>query len=134
MSKNTRDFFTVEILAIILSFVPLLFMWLIPKMTNEAANDDMALFVYGMVVFMTYPALNLLISFLCSWFGINWYISILSAPCALIFAATTYYPVDLLSGVIYCLIYAVLGAAVAFPVSRYKRRKDEDAKYLGKRL
>ena len=134
MSKNTRDFFTVEILAIVMSFVPMLLMWLVPQITDEVANEDMALFIYGAVVYLTYPAFNLLISFMCAWFGVEWYISILSIPCALIFAATTYYPVDLVSVLIYGLVYAAIGAIAAYPMSRYKKRKDADAKYLGKRL
>lgn len=134
MNKNARDFFIVEVLAIIMSLVPLLLMWLTPQMTGEAMNEELFVFTEGLALYITYPTLSLLLSFICAWVGMRWFISILTIPCALLFAGTTYFAIGWLGILIYGVIYAVMGTLAAWPVDRYKRRKEADAKYLGKRL
>ncbi len=131
---RTKNIFTVELLALLFSLVPMLLTWLVPRLMGEASQEELFLFVGGATIYIVYPLLSLILSFICSWTGMDWYIAILSVPCAYIFAGITYFPFDIVSMLVYCPIYALLGAAVAFPVSRYKKRKDADARYLGKKL
>ncbi|MGI5899335.1 MAG: hypothetical protein ACOX8S_05345 [Christensenellales bacterium] len=134
MSKNAKDFFIVEVLAIIMSLTPLLLMWLTPRMVGEAMSEELFIFTEGLALYIVFPALSLLMSLIFAFLGMRWFISILAMPCALLFAATTYFPIGWLSVLVFGAAYGVIGMIVAWPVERYKKRKDEDAKYMGRKL
>ncbi len=134
MNKNVRDFLIVEVLAIIMSLVPLLLLWLTPGMVGEPMNEELFLFTEGLALYIVFPALSLILSFICAWLGMRWFVAILTMPCALIFAATTYFAIGWTAVFVYAVAYAIIGMVAAWPAERYKRRKDEDARYIGKKL
>ena len=122
----------IEGLAILLSMLPLALMWVLPNMLEEVVGAELELFVGGLSIYILYPALSLVISFICAWFSMEWYIAILSVPCAFFLAAITYFPAAMVDILLFVPGYAAVGALIAWPISRYKKRKSETDRMLGK--
>ena len=142
MSERNKRIFVVELIAIALSLLPLLFYFIIPAVTPEgqtiARTDpaaapyeaDRLLFIGQLCIFIGFPLISLLAGFFFAFFYFEWYLAMSAGPVSFLFSCYIVvghanllllgitFPVVLL----YTVAYTALGAIVAFPTARLRAR------------
>lgn len=136
MSEKAKKIFIVEMLAIVLSLLPLLMQFVVPLVFGEELNEEMLEFIIGLVIFFVFPAVSILCGFFCALGGMDWISASLPGGIGFFLACITYMTsaVPILNALLFSAVYISLAMLPAYLTQRYKTRREERDKTLGRRL
>lgn len=146
MSDKTKKIIIVEVVAIVLSLLPLLLLRVIPAVSEsgeffavgspeaEPFEAERVFFVCSLCIYLVYPLVTALTAFFFAFFQYEWYLSILPGVMGFILSSFIM-RLDVVTVLVFSCVCALAGLALALPTAwlRAKHLKKDEQRY-GRRL
>jgi len=138
MSEKTKKILVIEIVALVLSLLPLLLIAVIPgvdaagnileagtELSPELEQERM-FFIISLCVYMIFPFLSLVLGVFFPFFQYEWYLAALPGPMIVFFSGVFILGLDIGSVLIFMAIYFGIGCLGALPIIAFKKRREKD--------
>ena len=142
MSEKNKRILVVELIAIILSLLPVLLYLVVPTFTPTGAvvekgsalaeqyEPERILFIAQACIYIGFPLISILASFFFAFFRFEWYLAMSAGPVSFLFACYIVVGPANLSALgitffvvlLYTFAYAVLGSIIAYPTARLRAK------------
>lgn len=147
MSDKTKKIIIVEVVAIVLSLLPLLLLLQVMPAVSEsgelfavgtpeaaAMEEERQFFIKGLCIYLIYPLTTALAAFFFAFFQYEWYLAILPGVMGFILSGFIM-QLDVVTVVVFSCVCALAGLALALPTAwlRGKHLKKDEQRY-GRRL
>lgn len=138
MSEKTKKILVIEIIALVLSLLPLLLMAVVPGV-DAAGNildagtelppeieQERMFFIVSLCLYMIFPFLSLVLGIFFPFFQYEWYFAALPGSMIVFFSGLFIMGLDIVSVLISMVIYFGIGCLGALPIISFKKRREKN--------